>query len=379
MLRLAYSALIILFLATPLARAADDDPVIGDYKASDLLKILKEEKKPARRQAAVSLLGALGPKNRSISNGVLAALKQDEDPGVRKLAAQTLVKWWKDSKEEGKAVKGSIEALAERLKEDKEGAVREAAAIALGNMVPDSKKVLSVLVAALKDSHPGTRAAAAQALGLLGTDAELALPNLLTALQDKKLDSFTRIYAAQAISRLDVGGTKAIPALAGVLADQDTRKEQELRKAAAEALGKYGSIAQPAAVELGKALVNKDNDVEVRRAAVVSLGKIGADARAAWSNIRAALLKDTDSSVRYQAVRLAGVFAKGDTKVVPDLAECCEKDVNLETRLAAIEELAQLGPAAKDAVEVLKKLASEDSQVSVRKAAGEALKKIQKS
>jgi HEAT repeat protein len=373
MLRLPSLALVTLLLLTPLARAADEDPVIGDSKASDLLKILKTGKRPARRQLAITLLGALGPKNRSISNGVLAALKEDADPGVRKLAAQILAKWWKDSKEEGKAVKGAIEALAERLKDDKEGSVREAAATGLGNMVPDSKKVVSVLAAALKDPHAGTRAAAAQTLGLLGADAELALPNLLAALQNKELDSFTRIYAAQAISRLDVGGLKAIPALVAVLTDKD----QDLRKAAAEAIGRYGTIAQPAAVDLGKALVNKDNDVEVRRAAVVALGKMGAEAKDAWPNVHLAF-KDADSSVRYQAVRVAGNLAKDNLKIVPVLADVCEKDTNLETRMAAIEELAQLGPAAKEAVEKLKKLASEDSQVAVRKAADAALKKIQK-
>ena len=62
--------------------------------------------------------------------------------------------------------------------------------------------------------------------------------------------------------------------------------------------------------------------------------------------------------------------------MVPALADTAAKDDNTENRLAAIQELGQLGNVAGDAVPTLTRLASNDSRASIREAAEEALKKI---
>src|SRR5258705_539678 len=83
-----------LILLVPVFGAADnDDPTIGNFKASRLLTLLKNGKKAKQRRAALGLLGILGPKNRRIVAGVITAMKEDKDAEIRSSAAQTLGKW----------------------------------------------------------------------------------------------------------------------------------------------------------------------------------------------------------------------------------------------------------------------------------------------
>ena len=64
------------------------------------------------------------------------------------------------------------------------------------------------------------------------------------------------------------------------------------------------------------------------------------------------LLKDSDKSVRSQAVRALAAVAGPTDAVVGALASRVEDDA-AEVRIAAIQELAQMGPAAKDAVQCM--------------------------
>src|SRR5262249_44705128 len=83
-----------LAVCVPAFRAApDDDPTIRNYKSSQLLALLKKGKPPRQRNAALNLLGILGPKTRRIVAGVITAMKEDNDAEVRGSAAQILGKW----------------------------------------------------------------------------------------------------------------------------------------------------------------------------------------------------------------------------------------------------------------------------------------------
>ena len=62
-----------------------------------------------------------------------------------------------------------------------------------------------------------------------------------------------------------------------------------------------------------------------------------------------AALKDPDQFVRSHTVRTLGRLGKDAVEAVPALAECLKDDV-VEVRLAAVEELGNLGPQAKAAV-----------------------------
>jgi HEAT repeat protein len=88
------------------------------------------------------------------------------------------------------------------------------------------------------------------------------------------------------------------------------------------------------------------------------------------------VLNDKDLSLRYQAIRLAGTLGKDESAVVPALLALCTED-NAEIRLAAIQELGQLGPYAQEASDKLRKISESDARASVREAAAAAVKKIE--
>ena len=53
-----------------------------------------------------------------------------------------------------------------------------------------------------------------------------------------------------------------------------------------------------------------------------------------------------------------------------------KEDESTENRIAALQELGELGPLAKSAVEPLTTIAAQDARAAIREAAGKALKQI---
>src|SRR5262245_58818205 len=83
----ALTATLLLTLLPAAARPADDDPKVGDFTASDLVNIVKTDKSAKKRRVAVALLKDIGLRS---SKGILAligALKDDAEPEVREAAA----------------------------------------------------------------------------------------------------------------------------------------------------------------------------------------------------------------------------------------------------------------------------------------------------
>ena len=97
--------------------------------------------------------------------------------------------------------------------------------------------------------------------------------------------------------------------------------------------------------------------------------------RTVWPVVKGAL-QDADSSLRSQAVRVAGPLGRAEKEVVTMLQNLARKDGNIEVRIAAIQELAQMGPAAKAAIPALVS-ASRDARSAVSEAAKDALKRVQ--
>jgi hypothetical protein len=258
-----------------------------------------------------------------------------------------------------------------------------------GELAPQAQAHVLILAAALKDAHVGTRTAAAETLRDMGDKARPALPQLLEAVADAKGDRFTRIYAAQVLAKFKEDVEKAAPVLAAVL--RDAKAPVGVREACAAAIGQLAAAA--AIPDLAKTLeyaqatkekVAEANPPEVRRAALLALMKMGDKAKAAWPAVKKILhdaegkeeTKDPDNGVRLQAVRLAGLLGREEGEVVRVLETVCVKDLVTENRLAAIQELGQLGAVANRAVDTLTTLAEQDSRFSIRDAAQAALKKI---
>ena len=339
-----------------------EEEVLGK-KRSEWLTILKTHKEIKFRRAAVIALTVIGPRASGVLDGLFTAVQNDREPEVRREIALVLGRMGTDAK-------GAVDVLGDILKNDKAGPVREAAALSLAGGLNDLAFTrVQTIAAALNDSYAGTRAAAAEALKNLGERAKLALPQLTAVAQDKKADRFPRLYAIQMISKW--GDETIGQVLAGIV--EDTAALTEIRQAAILGLGRMGTKAETSIPLLAREL--KDKNVDLRRAAALALCQMGAKVQDAWPAIKDAYA-DVDNSVRNQVIRLAGSLAKDQKEAISLLADAAQKDVNLENRLAAIQELGQLESGGMEALPVLNRLAVEDVRASVREAAQSAVKRI---
>jgi hypothetical protein len=117
--------------------------------------------------------------------------------------------------------------LIEALKEA-DAELRQAAALALRPLGPDSRAALPALGRALKHKDARIRAGAAAALYRMAPQAAAAVPALVEALQDK--DGRVLRRTAAALGRIGPDARAAVPALLEALKDPD------LRSAASKAL-----------------------------------------------------------------------------------------------------------------------------------------------
>jgi len=197
------------------------------------------------------------------------------------------------------------------------------------------------------------RGGAAEALGEL-KDARAVEP-LIGALKDRYTD--VRKAAAEALGKI---GAPAVELLIAAL--KDKRMDRYVHEAAAEALGKSGDAR---AIEPLIAAL-KDEDTDVRRYATKSLGEIGIPA----VELLIAALKDEDRVVRRGAVKTLGELK--DARAVEPLIAVL-KDKNKYVREAAAEALGNLMDAR--AVEPLIG-ALKDKDADVCRKAAETLDKI---
>jgi HEAT repeat protein len=386
----AIAALFLLALCAGPSLARDDEPSLAGKTLSEWLTMLREDKNPDHRRAALLALERIGPqKSRKIVPAIIVSLREDSEEKVRAAAAVALGRIAgkaRADKDDDLRLEPIRDALAAALRTDQSGRVREAAATGLGRLEGDARAVVGTLALALKDTHPGTRTAAADALRRMGKDAREALPELQQVLADKNADRLTRIQAALALGRIGPPDARsAVPVLRDVLAD--TRAHPELRKAAAETLGQFGPDAVDAVPALAAALSAKDSPLALRRAAAGALDQLGPDAQAALDALVAAVSgsrKDDDKYVRslsLHAIARIRDFGPKHEMVITALLTAVDDNV-IEVRIAAIDALASLGAEglrdqAKTVAARLTEV-SRDSQKVVAEAAQEALKKINK-
>jgi len=360
----------------------EEDPKVGSYSASFLMSVLKTDKKPERRRVAVSGLEQIGLRSQKGILAIMAALKDDADPGVREAAAQALsgiaqkAEQTREPKEQRPKMvdirDGCLDALRAALKNDRDAKDPNKDKEREATLIAGFRASVSLLTESLKDPDSGVRAAAAESLGRLSDYAHDSVPALVETFKDKKADRSTRRYAAFAIGRIGGDAARdAVPNLAEALTDKDS--PDEVRRSAATALGALKKDGAGGAAALGQAL--KDKNVDVRRAAAAALGQIGSENRAALKPLMEAA-KDQDKFVRAQALQVLGTMTQDAADVLRVLTDGMQ-DQLLEVRLAAIEALGNLGPDAKAAVPVLR-AARTDASSAVREAAAEAIKKIEK-
>ena len=144
----------------------------------------------------------------------------------------------------------------------KDGPIRLIAAFALGRIGPEARAAIPDLIAALSGPDSRVRGEAARALGLIGPEARAAVPALIRLVTRGTVAEVAE-RAAEALGRL---GSVAVPAVIEMLHDADP----EVR---AKALGILGQMDAKAAVPISE-LVRclRDRDADVRKAAAAALG-----------------------------------------------------------------------------------------------------------
>jgi HEAT repeat protein len=355
-----------------------EDTVAGKT-VGEWIVILRTHEKPGWRKAALLALYSSDAAGKTGLPAVIAATDQDKekDSDVRREAVRVLGRL-------GPTTNGALKTLIGVMQTDKEDAVREAAATAIGkDFTAKAVDYLGVLIEATKDPHQGTRIAVFGALRDMGRSAEPAFPVLIEAAKNKKEHVLVRDAAVHVLSRHAKENPKTVPMLVELLKDTTTPKT--LREAAAEGLGRVGAESDEAVTLLCAALIEKELDM--RKSAAVALGTLGAKAKAGWPTIKDRLkyteAKDktytpteADSSVRNHLIRLSGTLGKTNDETIRVLIDAAKFDKSTENRIAAIQELAELGARSKAAIPELAAIAEEDARSAIREAADKAVKHI---
>ena len=300
--------------------------------------------------------------------GLIRALGYEKDSAVRQAAATALGQIRNAD---------AVEPLIVNLR-DPDVAARQAAATALGQ-IGDARAVEPLVrLAALNDADPDVRNAAAKALVTLGPGA---VKPLITALRSRAAEVR---QAAEALGQI---GLPAIQLLVDALGEQDA----DLRSAAADALGKLGwqpdmtvtgaiywvykrewgtcvEIGAPAVEPLIAAL--RDKDGEVREAAAAALIQIGAPS----VQPLIAALDDDDEDYEVRKVAATALGKLGDVRAVKPLTSVLHAFFWNDLCEAAIQALGEIGDTG--AVEYLTSRLEHDRSRLGRDACAAALQKL---
>jgi HEAT repeat protein len=326
----------------------------GRARAIPALTAGLEGRRPRLRYEAARALGLLGADARPAVPALLEALKSD-DKQVRRAAADSL----------GQVGREVIPRLT-KLLGSASPRVREGAARALGQVGPPARSAVEALRRLLKDESSGVRAQSALALWYIDRQSADALRGLQLVLKD--VDNPDRWEAVEGLSIIAEEARPPIRGLTEVLLGAVKDRDARVRVWAVRGLWRRERVVRTAVPLLREAVT--DRDAFVRRTALEVLGEMGGDPRAVLLLVPA--LDDRDPAVRFAASEgLLRPGAKGVQELVLHL-----KNKSARVRLGIVRVLAALGDQAKAALPALRLAAEEDKDEEVRKAAGEAVKKI---
>ncbi len=418
-------AFIALFLSTALVSSQgkdkdkDKDPKkeMGSFPTEIAGKDIKTYDKemrstdPAVRQAAVRTLPYFGPPARKYTTVLIYFLSATNEPdaSVRADAATALGSIGFDEKD-AKGFQEGMTALGKMIL-DEQRPVRLHAISALANFGPYAKSGITSLTAALRDTSSWeVRKAAAEALGRVGLDP-MAGPDaaVMKALTASLADKSSPVRLAVILALKDLGKsprpaevTAEIKALEACIADSD-KIVGIWARTLLMFLDEKTYLNEKTLTVLSKHL--DDTDLRVRIQAAYALGNLGAKARSKVQDVIAAtkdkepnfavaaismlghfdepaaatalgkLLKDEELAHRCAAARAIGSLGVLGKPLVPELIETLNDKEN-DLVVSAIAGLAGLGETANAAVPVLKKLAADTKDETVKAAAEQAAKYI---
>ena len=214
----------------------------------------------------------------------------------------------------------------------------------------------------LIDGDDSRRVQAAQEMGSLDAESEVAVPVLIRAMQFDRSASVRKrsilSLADVTLERRDGPTTEAAAAsLVEALADKDS----EVRRAAADALGRIGPAPQSVLPALLR--ISGDESEWVRGASVSAIGWIEMKAEIDEAEPRRAIAKAMiDPSLHVRELGLYAFWAVAENSTAFSVALL--KDGDPRTRLAAMAALARSSPlAAKVVPELMEALADPDPAI----------------
>ena len=225
--------------------------------------------------------------------------------------------------------------------------VRQQAARAFGRIRPAPIDSMHSFSKGLKDEHSLVRMEVARTLGSFGPDAASTAGGLIEALGDK--DESAREACYQALIKIGKGAVDA-------LIDSMVAGNRDALGWDAGALAKIG---KPSIGPLAKLLEHMNP--AIRETAAATLGQIGPDAAVAAKELAAAL-KDQEPAVAYSAAEALAKIGPGAIEAAVALAEALtdRRRPPREPGSMAASALKAMGPAAAPTVPLLVKLIGYD-------------------
>ncbi|HJZ90587.1 MAG TPA: HEAT repeat domain-containing protein, partial [Gemmataceae bacterium] len=323
-----------------------------------LVRPMKEGDKAANISGPVLALRNMG---KPAADAVTPLLKNDEAI-VRYQAAAVLSGMGPEAGPSLPAILAALEA--ERGLPGGQLYVFEELAAAALNLGAEPERITPVVTDLLKSESAITRLRACRLLIRLGRKAAPAVPKLIALLNDS--ESTIQYAAIEALAAIGPSAKEAV----GELAKKVESIEPELARDAARALRAMGPAAAPAVPSLAKALESNDQGLCID--AAQTLAAIGPEAVGAVETLAKNLAKpETRRDERLallQAVTAIGPAAK---EAVPAITKLVG-DRDSATRIAAAETLARIAPGNPDAVKKLVELLK-DSQLNAQVAGLKAL------
>ena len=353
----------------------DEDPIFDGKKPAVWSEILREDASARKRSLAASALGELRLKYpaseevKVLFKDLGRSLRVDSSAAVRVQCVTVIARL---KLEDVKALESEI---IEALKAEKESRVRKELAVLLARFPEIAKRAVGPLGTVLKDADPTARAAAADALAKLGPDAKDAVTDLLPLLDDA--DKLARHAGICALGRIVPENASFVAA--ALIKRYGEEKEADLRRDIILSLKLIGDRSDSTIAALAKALTDPED--EVKAAAANCLGSFGTAAKPAIEPLLKLATESKDKGLRIDALRAFGsALGSGLKERLPVMIRIMESDVDFEVRLAAVEEIAALGIELKDDKDTLTALRKRqsDPQVKVREAAAAAIRRIEK-
>jgi HEAT repeat protein len=263
--------------------------------------------------------------------------------------------------------------------------------VAMGALTKDAsrpKSLIPILLKLFRDEKTSEqlRRLAVLGLGRYGPEAAIALPDLFRAYRDQK--SPLRIGAGGALAKIAPMEKDVLASLLKVLNDQ--KEDPGIRGAAAATIGQMGEPGKPAIPDLFEVLKEtkrageQEKYFSFRKNTLMALRWLKPNKETIPVFMEIVKDKGEHCDIRLDALQAMGNIGP-DEKAVPGLVQVLEdqdlkslQDLRNIFRCKIISQLEMMGPQAKEAIPVLKRIQGSTSYpVFLREASETALKKIQ--